>query len=94
MFYDVYVVRSMRKTSYDMCVYTYIYIIYNIYIYIYACIIFSIYLTLARKITIKSKPQKQLFNKKKIKKNKKKMLIKGNGRLKICIAADKLIHIN
>ena len=58
MFYDVYVVRSMRKTSYDMCVYTYIYIIYNIYIYIYiyACIIFSIYLTLARKITIKSKP--------------------------------------
>ena len=35
MFYDVYVVRSMRKTSYDMCVYTYIYIIYNIYIYIY-----------------------------------------------------------
>ena len=42
MFYDVYVVRSMRKTSYDMCVYTYIYIIYNIYIYI--CMYYIFYL--------------------------------------------------
>ena len=43
-----------------VCVYIYIYnILYiYIYIYIYACIIFSIYLTLARKITIKSKPWK------------------------------------
>ena len=44
MFYDVYVVRSMRKTSYDVCVYIYIYIIYNIYIYIYICMYYIFYL--------------------------------------------------
>ena len=57
MFYVLWrICREVDAENFLWRVCIHIYIIYNIYIYIYACIIFSIYLTLARKITIKSKP--------------------------------------